>query len=183
MRKVEVETLLDHMYWVNHRILEAAARLTPDELTGRDATPRDLRATLVHELDVEWSWRLALQHRPAEEWASEKELKAEDFAELAAIRQRWLADEAEMRAWIAGLSDDDLEATVHPGLSRDSRPMWQFLIHIVMHAAQQQADAATLLTAAAHSPGEIGFLEYLAASAGEAERDRRGGTAATGASS
>jgi hypothetical protein len=30
-----------------------------------------------------------------------------------------------------------------------------------MHAAQQQADAATLLTRAGHSPGEIGYLEFL----------------------
>ena len=34
-------------------------------------------------------------------------------------------------------------------------------MHIVSHAAQQQADAATLLTLAGRSPGEIGYLEYL----------------------
>ncbi|MFN2485001.1 MAG: DinB family protein [Candidatus Limnocylindria bacterium] len=163
MRKTEVQTLVDYMYWVNRRLLESAGRLTPDELVATDhATPRDLRATLVHELDAEWSWRLALQDRPEEEWASDAELKPEDFPELASIRQRWLVDEAEMRAWIDGLTDDDLAATVHPGLSRDTRPLWQFVMHIVLHAAQQQADAATLLSAAGHSPGEIGLLEYLA---------------------
>jgi hypothetical protein len=34
-------------------------------------------------------------------------------------------------------------------------------MHIVFHAAQQQADAATLLTIAGHSPGEIGYLEWV----------------------
>ncbi len=38
---------------------------------------------------------------------------------------------------------------------------WQFLTHIVMHAAQQQADAATLLSLAGQSPGDFGFGEYL----------------------
>jgi uncharacterized damage-inducible protein DinB len=70
-----------------------------------------------------------------------------------------------MRAWLESLSDADLETPVRSDLSADDRPRWQYLMHIVMHAAQQQADAATLLTRAGHSPGEIGYLEFL--------RDRR----------
>ena len=33
-------------------------------------------------------------------------------------------------------------------------------MHIVFHASQQQADAATLLTWPAESPGDIGYLEW-----------------------
>ncbi len=36
-----------------------------------------------------------------------------------------------------------------------------FLLHIVTHAAQQQADAATLLSMAGQSPGETTFLEFM----------------------
>jgi hypothetical protein len=50
---------------------------------------------------------------------------------------------------------------VHSDLTADDRPLWQYLMHIVFHAAQQQADAATLLTIAGHSPGEIGYLEWV----------------------
>jgi hypothetical protein len=39
--------------------------------------------------------------------------------------------------------------------------LWVFLDHIVTHAAQQQADAATLLSLAGQSPDELTFLEYL----------------------
>jgi hypothetical protein len=37
------------------------------------------------------------------------------------------------------------------------------------HAAQQQADAANLLSLAGQSPGELSFLEYLAAKGGRRE--------------
>jgi len=154
--------LCDYMYWVNHRLLDAAADLSPDELAAPAPTTRNLRGTLVHELDVEWSWRLALQGRPIEELGEDVELRPEDYPDLASIRAHWARDEAEMRAWLESLTDEHLAAPVAPALDHASRPLWQYLMHIVMHAAQQQADAATLLSAAGRSPGELGFLEYVA---------------------
>lgn len=167
MDRDAIGQLFDYMYWVNHRLLDAADRLPTGQLTAEAVTTRDLRATLVHELDVEWSWRLALQGRPIEELGEDVELRPQDFPDLASIRDHWAGDEAEMRAWLDSLDDGALRAEVQPALSDDSRPLWQYLLHIVMHAAQQQADAATLLSAAASSPGELGYLRYLA-SAGEA---------------
>ena len=75
------------MYWVNHRLLDAAARLSTAEFVQTDAaTTRDLRSTLVHELDVEWSWRLRLQGRADED---EAELRPEDYPDVAALRAHW----------------------------------------------------------------------------------------------
>ena len=159
MKTDVITSLVDYMYWVNHRLLDAAAHVDAEQWTASSAgTVRSLRATLVHELDVEWSWRLNLQGRNAED---EREMEPSDFPELALLRQRWDQDEAEMRAWIAGLTDHDLDTPIPSKLSRDERPLWQYLIHIVTHAAQQQADAATILTALGHSPGDIGYPEML----------------------
>jgi uncharacterized damage-inducible protein DinB len=157
MNKADVLDLLDYIYWVNYRLLDAAEGMTADELAApKTATTRDLRATLVHELDVEWSWRLNLQSALTD---AEKELKPEDYPDVAAIRDHWRRDEAEMRVWLAPMTDADIDAPVHSDLSGDDRPLWQYLLHIVFHAAQQQADAATLLTLAGRSPGDIGYLE------------------------
>ena len=58
MQRSDLQPLVDYMYWVNHRLLRAAADLTPEQFAEPSSvTTRDLRATLVHELDVEWSWR------------------------------------------------------------------------------------------------------------------------------
>jgi hypothetical protein len=66
-----------------------------------------------------------------------------------------------MREWIGSLTDAQVEHRTRSAFTDDRRPLWQYLMHIVSHAAQQQADAATLLTLAGRSPGEIGYLEYL----------------------
>ena len=66
-----------------------------------------------------------------------------------------------MRAWLASLTDADVSRHVRSEFTNDRRPLWQYLMHIVSHAAQQQADAATLRTLAGRSPGDIGYLEYL----------------------
>jgi uncharacterized damage-inducible protein DinB len=159
MQKADIESLFDYMYWVNGRLLDAAARLSTAEFVMIDAvTTRNLRATLVHELDVEWSWRLRLQDRSDED---EAEVRPEDFPNVAALRARWEQDEAEMRAWLAKLTDEDLARIVGPKPMKHPFALWQYLTHILMHAAQQQADAATLLSLAGESPGELGYLEFL----------------------
>ena len=159
MHRADVHSLFEYMYWANGRILDAAERLGPDEFTAPSAvTTRDLRSTLVHELDVEWSWRLNLQGRLSED---EAELHADDYPGVASLRTHWRRDEAGMRAWVASLSDEDLASDVASDRTKDRRPLWQYLVHVVTHATQQQADAATLLTLAGQSPGELGYLEYL----------------------
>jgi uncharacterized damage-inducible protein DinB len=167
MRRDDVLSLVDYMYWVNWRLLDATERLPPDAFTEpTSVTTRDLRSTLVHELDVEWSWRLNVQGKPIEEWGPDEELRPEDYPDVAALRVHWLRDEADMRAWLESLTDDEIAAEARSAFTKDSRPLWQYLVHIVMHAAQQQADAATLLTLAGRSPGDLGYLEYLRATAG-----------------
>ena len=162
MRKAELLSLVDYMYWVNGRLLDAAMDITPEQFSAPTAvTTRDLRATLVHELDVEWSWRLNIQGRPSEEFGEDAELRPQDYPDVRALRAHWDRDEAAMRAWLDSLTDDDVAAPMSSELSRDSRPLWQYVLHIVMHATQQQADAATLLSLAGRSPGELGYLEFL----------------------
>lgn len=162
MRASEIELLFESMYWANHRLLDAAEGLPPEHFTQpTEVTTRDLRATLVHELDVEWSWRLNLQGAPEEQIGEDAELRPESYPTVAALREHWARDEAEMLAWLRSLTDEDVQRPVPSGFTRDRRPLWQYLVHILTHAQQQQADAATLLTRAGHSPGELGFLEYL----------------------
>ena len=161
MRTV-ILSLVDYMYWVNHRLLDAADGLPPEAFVqGTTVTTRPLRATLVHELDVEWSWRLNLQGRPMEEWGPDEELNPADYPDVASLREHWQRDEADMRSWLNALTDDDCLAPTSSAFTEDARPLWQYIVHIVTHAAQQQADTATLLTQAGRSPGEIGYLDYL----------------------
>ena len=157
MRQAEVSLLFDYLYWVRDRILAAAARLQPREFVSAETVSvRDLRSTLVHELDVQWSWRERLRHG---EFPDGDDLRPTDYATVDALADHWRRDEAEMRRWLDGLSDEDL-ADTPPGESA-TLPLWYYAMHLTSHGIQQFSEAALLLTAAGQSPGEIGFLEFV----------------------
>jgi len=161
MRVSEATTLFDYLYWMRDTVLRAAAELETDAFTDRDTvTSRDLRATLVHELDVQWSWRERLRGADWEEWGEAAELRGDDYPTVAAVSEHWARDERETRAWLAGLTDADLDAP--PVRDEDrAQSLWVFVMHLVSHAIQQFSEAAVLLTRAGHSPGDIGFLEFM----------------------
>lgn len=160
MRRPDIFSLFGFNYWANRHVLEVASKLAPSEWTAPSAiTTRDLRATLVHTLDVEWSWRLRLQKRPSDEWGPDVELKPANYPDAASLAVHWARDEREMREWLASLDDEALAADWNDG-GKDTFPLWYYLVHLITHSQQQRSDAAVLLTVAGHSPGNIEFLDY-----------------------
>lgn len=160
MRTSDAVTLFDHLYWMRDRVLTAASLLEADAFRSTETvTTRDLRATLVHELDVQWSWRERLKGADWEEWGPDAELKGSDYPDVTAIAEHWRRDEADMRAWLASLTNVDLDAP--PARAEDRQPLWHYVMHLVSHGTQQFSEAAVLLTRAGQSPGEIGFLEFI----------------------
>jgi uncharacterized damage-inducible protein DinB len=156
-----IEPLFDYLYWRRDRCLGRAAELPPEAfISGADAASRDLRSTLVHELDVEWSWRIRLQGRPPEDWAEDKTLLPEDYPTVEGLRVHWDRDEVEMRAWIAQLSDDDLDRPVGTS-DAGGRPLRTYLLHILMHGGQSFSEAGVLLAAAGQSVGDVDYLDFL----------------------
>jgi uncharacterized damage-inducible protein DinB len=165
MRRKDLETLFDFSYWMKDRVLECAAKLTRAEFQAPSGvTTRDLRGTLVHTLDVEWSWRARLQGQPEDVW--KQELLVSDYPTAAALIDRWRRDEQEMRAWLASLDDErlaqdhDLAQSSEMPTPKERYPFWYYVLHIHTHSQQQLGDAAVLLTRMRQSPGNIDFLDY-----------------------
>lgn len=162
MRTTDAATLFDHLYWVRDTVLQASSGLDPDVFTGTETvTSRDLRDTLVHELDVQWSWRERLKGADWEQWGEDADLRGDDYPTVASIAEHWRRDEAVMREWLAGMTDADLDAS--PVRDEDRQPLWHYVMHLYSHGLQQFSEAAVLLTRAGHSPGDIGFLEFIQA--------------------
>jgi uncharacterized damage-inducible protein DinB len=161
MRPTDIAWLFDHLYWMRDRILAAADAPGVPLTTDAHATIRDLRSTLVHELDVEWSWRERLRAQdPTEFSPDDEELEATDFRTLDEIRARWADDEREMRAWLATLDEAALEGPC-PAERGARHPFWVHLQHLYTHAVQQFSDCAVTLTLAGRSPGELDFLDFV----------------------
>jgi uncharacterized damage-inducible protein DinB len=163
MRVSEAITLFDYLYWVRDAVMGAAMPLDAAAFASAETvTNRDLRATLVHELDVQWSWRERLRGADWAEWGEDAELRGADYLTLAAVAEHWRRDEADMRSWLDSLTDADLDAP--PVRDEDAgQPLWIYVMHLVSHGIQQFSEAAVLLTRAGHSPGDIGFLEFIKA--------------------
>jgi uncharacterized damage-inducible protein DinB len=155
MRHEAVGALVDYLFWVRDRVLAATASLSEDEFrSGATVATRDLRATLVHQLENEWAWRFRLSQGafPGDG------LDAEDYPTLDDLVKRWHREERMLRTWFERVSDMQL-ATCPPG-DDNVLPLWRYLVYVVTHGIQQFSEAAVLLTRLGHSPGEIGFLDF-----------------------
>lgn len=160
MRIDDLRLLYDYNYWANGKILEAATRLDPSRFVSPllEGQP-SIRTTLLHALDAEFGWRLYLQHERAS-----PVLEEEDFSTIEPLVARWREEEREMRAYLALLTDQDLNEikryTSESGQPRERR-LWQALLHVVNHGTQHRSEVALMLTLAGLSPGELDFTVFL----------------------
>jgi uncharacterized damage-inducible protein DinB len=139
--------------------LDEASKLPSNAFLSPDTVAyRDLRSTLVHELDVERSWRLRLHGEPREAW--DTDLAPDDYPDPASLAAHWRRDEAEARAWLADLNDDELAVPITAN-GLEGFPLSTYLVHVVMHGVESFAAAAILLHRAGPSMGDVGFLDYM----------------------
>ena len=153
--------LFDYLFWLRDTVLRAAEGMDDEAFRNTPSVHgRDLRATLVHEIDVELSWRGRLQGLPESAWGQEAGLDPERYPSLASVVEHWRADEATTREWLGGLSPADLAAPVT--LNRlEGYPLEIYLLHVVEHGVTELTSAAAILHDLGRSAGELGVLNAL----------------------
>jgi uncharacterized damage-inducible protein DinB len=91
-------------------------------------------------------------------------LEESEFPDLKSLRVRWKGEEAAMRAYLATLTNDDLNATIsyaRTGGARSENTLWHLLAHLVNHGTQHRSEAAVRLTALGSSPGDLDMVLFL----------------------
>ena len=156
-----IRTLFDYNYWSKARIMGAALKVTPAQFTAVNSSSYgSLRGTLVHNLNAEVIWRKRLSRE-----TPPFDLPAESvFLTPQDLNDYWLTDEDLMRAFIASLTDADLEAVFEYKNSKGTvfhNFTWGILAHVVNHGTQHKAEAAAMLTDFGYSPGDIDLIVYL----------------------
>lgn len=153
-------TLYDYNYWANARILGAAEHLSDAQLIApTQESHSSLRGTLVHTMGAEWMWRSRWQGiMPT------AILREEEFPTLESIKARWGEEEQQMRAFLATLSDADVQRVIHYTNTQGqdyAAPLWQMMAHLVNHGTQHRSEAAMTLSALGYSPGDLDLLVFL----------------------
>jgi uncharacterized damage-inducible protein DinB len=161
MNKTEILMLFDYSAWANRRILDAAEGLSQEQFTApAGLNYGSVRGTLVHILGAEMVWRMRCQ-----EGVSPASLPGEDaFPTLAVLRARWEEAEQAWRAFLAGLTDGDLQRIVRYRTTKGvpgENPLWQLLLHVINHGTQHRAEAAITLTQHGCSPGDVDLIVFL----------------------
>ena len=88
------------------------------------------------------------------------------FPTLDSLREFWNEEEQAMRAYLAGLTDDDINGTVRYKTTKrvsHQNPLWHLLAHVVNHGTQFRGEAAVALTAYGQSPGDLDLIFFLRA--------------------
>ena len=91
------------------------------------------------------------------------ELHEDAFPTLAELRERWIIEQREMRAYLDTLTEETLNGTIRyviPGAMRE-RVVWHILLDVIIHATQHRSEAAALLTGYGQSPGDFDFTMSL----------------------
>lgn len=160
MDKAMLLKMYDYDDWANQRLLDCAERVTPEQWAApHDYSQGGLHATLYHILVVKHGWHYACRH--GQRWQDRPGI--EQFPTAAALRP-WAAEHhATIRAYIEGLSEADLKASLALK-NRDGQEhsfvLWRILIHVLYHGAQHRSEAAQLLTHYGQSPGDLDFIFF-----------------------
>ncbi len=148
---------IDYNYWARDRQLEACAALSPEQfvrpLGGGFPAVRD---TLAHLLAVEWIW--------LERWRGRSPrslMAADEFPTLAAITKRWSAVEGELRGFVGGLRDEELDLPfTYVNLKGETwtYPLYRAMFHVLSHQSYHRGQVTTQLRLLGVKPPSVDFL-------------------------
>jgi uncharacterized damage-inducible protein DinB len=150
--------LFDYHYWARDRQLQACAAITEEQfLRPLGGSFPSLRDTLVHLVAVEWLW--------LERWRGRSPrslLSSEELPTLVAVTERWRAVEREMRAYLAGMTEEALERPMTCTSTRGqewSYPLWRMIVHFLNHQTYHRGQVTTLLRQLGAQPAKVDFLD------------------------
>lgn len=144
MTPEDMKQLYDYNAWANRRVMDAASALTTEQFTKpMGSSFSSVRDTLAHIYGAEWIWLERFQGRSPAGLPD-----AVQFADLAALRERWLEHEQRLLKFVYGLTQADLDRvmeykTLKFGMY--SNPLWQSMQHLVNHGTYHRGQITTLL--------------------------------------
>jgi uncharacterized damage-inducible protein DinB len=157
---ISADSLRDHIEysaWASCRLLEATARLSPEELTRDFGTSdRSVLGTLAHVFGADRVWLLRVTGRP------QHGLTDAD-RELPTIQRDWPAVHDGWREWSSGLTDESLLTVLDYTDLRGNpwkQSLWQIVLHVVNHGTHHRGQVSGFLRSMGHTPPALDLIAY-----------------------
>jgi uncharacterized damage-inducible protein DinB len=158
---VSVDTLrlqLDYSAWATQRLLDAAAKLSAEEL-ARDFQTADkcVLDTLAHVYAADRIWLSRVQGEPRTTF-----IDPED-RDLTVLQSEWPALQQRWKLWLRDFSDDDATRTISFKDLRGNpyeQPVWRIILHLVNHATHHRGQVSGFLRSMGHTPPPLDLMAY-----------------------
>jgi uncharacterized damage-inducible protein DinB len=160
MTSGEVRELFAYGSWANARVFDAASALSEEQQHHSIASSfPSIGGTLAHIVGAEWVW--------LRRWLGESPSSFPDWVTTpvyADLRARLSAVEQERDAFLAGLSDGDVDRTIsYRTLSGQacSDPLGNLMKHVVNHSTYHRGQVVTQLRQLGLKPPSTDLILYL----------------------
>ena len=155
-----IRTLYDYHYWARDRVLVAAQGLSEEDYARPNGfNYGSLRAILTHAASGEAVFLARWKGEELPPFVTEADLPT-----LQALEENWRQSEAKMRAFLATLTDKDLDreivSTTRAG-DEYRRSLALDMTNVVNHGTQHRSEAAEALTMIGRSPGNLDLGVYI----------------------
>jgi len=158
---ISVAALRSHLgytAWASRALVEAAGRLSHEELTRDFGTAdKSVLGTLVHIFGADRVWLARLRGEPQPRNTTDA-----DYS-LAVLENDWQAIHEGWRQWAAGLAEGDTSRLVSYSDLRGNpwrQPLWHLVLHVVNHGTHHRGQVSGFLRAMGHVPPKLDLTQY-----------------------
>ena len=158
---VNADTLrshIDYSSWASTLLLDAAAQLSPEELTRDfETADRSVLGTLAHVYAADRLWLARLTGSPHPGFVTEQDRS------LAALQAGWPALIGRWKEWADGLTDESVLADLsYSDLKGNAwqQPVWKLVLHVVNHGTHHRGQVAGFLRSLGHVPPSVDLIRY-----------------------
>lgn len=155
-----IRAFYDYNEWANNRLLSTCGKLTPEQFSQPQGVSwGSIEANLAHIVAAQVNWMS--RWRTGRNRQATTEVQA--ITGLDNIRREFDKSHAELREFIAGLSDDRLAQPLAYTDSRGNayeRVLWQLMLHVANHGTYHRGEIAMALTALGHNPGDLDYVYF-----------------------
>lgn len=152
-----LKTHIDYSVWANQRMLDAAAALTPGELTRDfETADKSVLGTLLHVYGADLVWIERMHGKSLT-------VRPYDAEELATLQSGWPPVGDRWKEYVATLTEEAAEGEIAYSTFRGDAfrsPAWQIILHVVNHGSHHRGQAAGFMRSMGKTPPVLDLMHF-----------------------